>query len=763
MADGKEPASNMKARPILQALDIGDDVAEFDERLSSYFIETSSFRDIVADKADLILGAKGSGKSAIFRHLANPEADIPELNDVDIIPASNVQGSVIFRRLSASPPISEPAYRFIWFIFIVAMIANHLLSSYEGILNLDRLAKLIDAADLRVGSPISLRLWEKIEGLISSIARRLEIEGELEFGIPKLPIKARGKGILRSNDAANHPSTEEEVDLEEILLICADNLARLEKRCWIVFDRLDEAFEHSPSLESVVLRGLMRAHLDVASYGSSIRTKLFLRSDIMDRITLRQGFVNATHLRRLNLQWDQEGIIDLLGRRIMSNEAIAEVFGMESEDLKNRSGRLDVCYHIFPSRMYDVSLFTWISLFTTDASQALNPRNVLTLARLARQDQLAVYDRDDPDLASVPSLISADAMMSAFGALSRLRLEDTVYAEFNSLRPVLQALQGKPARLTRQELANYLGAATNSLKFKTTLETLEYAGIVSVNGRSEITVAKLYRRALDMYQERSSGLSLEDEKSLSRRVDSIIEDWPLDDSSLEIQDMSSKERSFIHVYIKKFHPDYFTDSIQIAGLPGVKSLRIQRRAHNAATRTVRLRQRSRESSDNSLTERLERYNPADVALLLGLREQAAEVNEYFISSPLKRSLVSDLVEIDRCLRKNKARRRIVGVLDGPGNDEVQLILGTCDGRIIDPSRDIIDPSREMESVSEELQQGAAEAVNRLCAIADREKRSVNVIFSYPAIGRFAMSLASQHLTINFVDSGSSRTITLQPK
>jgi len=69
MTEDNRGASRLKARPILQALDIGDDVAEFDERLSYYFIETSSFKDIIADKADLILGAKGSGKSAIFRHL----------------------------------------------------------------------------------------------------------------------------------------------------------------------------------------------------------------------------------------------------------------------------------------------------------------------------------------------------------------------------------------------------------------------------------------------------------------------------------------------------------------------------------------------------------------------------------------------------------------------------------------------------------------------------------------------------------------------
>lgn len=69
MVEANGLTSNLKARAVLQALDIGDDVAEFDERLSNYFIETSSFKDIAAEKADLIPGAKGSGKSAIFRHL----------------------------------------------------------------------------------------------------------------------------------------------------------------------------------------------------------------------------------------------------------------------------------------------------------------------------------------------------------------------------------------------------------------------------------------------------------------------------------------------------------------------------------------------------------------------------------------------------------------------------------------------------------------------------------------------------------------------
>ena len=46
-----------KARSLLQSVAFGESVAEYDNHLSSYFVETSGFLDITADRADLILGA----------------------------------------------------------------------------------------------------------------------------------------------------------------------------------------------------------------------------------------------------------------------------------------------------------------------------------------------------------------------------------------------------------------------------------------------------------------------------------------------------------------------------------------------------------------------------------------------------------------------------------------------------------------------------------------------------------------------------------
>ena len=54
---------------VLADIDFGSDVAEHDEGLRHYFLPTRTFTDIVKDRHDLILGPKGTGKSAIYRIL----------------------------------------------------------------------------------------------------------------------------------------------------------------------------------------------------------------------------------------------------------------------------------------------------------------------------------------------------------------------------------------------------------------------------------------------------------------------------------------------------------------------------------------------------------------------------------------------------------------------------------------------------------------------------------------------------------------------
>ncbi len=49
----------MLAKDILQQLDLGNSVAEHDDALEKYFVETSTFRALIRDEGDIIAGDLG--------------------------------------------------------------------------------------------------------------------------------------------------------------------------------------------------------------------------------------------------------------------------------------------------------------------------------------------------------------------------------------------------------------------------------------------------------------------------------------------------------------------------------------------------------------------------------------------------------------------------------------------------------------------------------------------------------------------------------
>src|SRR5437867_4505919 len=69
-----EPSSRMSHKKaelaqLLRGVDLGNSVAESDHVLQfqEARVETSAFTDLLEDRVDLVPGAKGSGKSALYR------------------------------------------------------------------------------------------------------------------------------------------------------------------------------------------------------------------------------------------------------------------------------------------------------------------------------------------------------------------------------------------------------------------------------------------------------------------------------------------------------------------------------------------------------------------------------------------------------------------------------------------------------------------------------------------------------------------------
>jgi len=154
----------MKAVDLLRSLNLGKSVAEFDEGLDRYFVDTETFRKLTLDEADIIAGDKGTGKTALYRTLCIRYTQIPELKKTEIVAGFNPQGSPIFQRLSQIPPLSEGEYIAIWKLYIFSLVGNWLLQLYERNLTakMVKLEEILNVCGLRSVDDTASTIFSKL-------------------------------------------------------------------------------------------------------------------------------------------------------------------------------------------------------------------------------------------------------------------------------------------------------------------------------------------------------------------------------------------------------------------------------------------------------------------------------------------------------------------------------------------------------------------------------------------------------------------------
>jgi hypothetical protein len=116
-----------RVRELIGNLDLGKSVAEFDDALERYFIETSAFRELINDKVDIIAGDKGTGKTAIYRILQKQYPTLPTLKNVEILAAFSLSGNPIFQKLGEHDIQDEGEYIRLWKLYFLSLAGNWLL------------------------------------------------------------------------------------------------------------------------------------------------------------------------------------------------------------------------------------------------------------------------------------------------------------------------------------------------------------------------------------------------------------------------------------------------------------------------------------------------------------------------------------------------------------------------------------------------------------------------------------------------------------
>ncbi len=209
-------------------------------------------------------------------------------------------------------------------------------------------------------------------------------------------------------------------------------------------------------MEKNALRALFRVYLDTRA-DKCLQFKVFLRTDIWRRIT-EEGWREASHITRgITIKWNSQLLLNLVVRRILSNAVVREAFNVDDQAvIENTERQAEFFYRIFPRQVDSgtrkPTTLDWMLSRTRDGTGDTAPReliHLLTEARAIQLQQIEIGQEAPPGEA----LIGPAALREALSPVSETRLTQTLYAEYPSLRPWIEKMEGQKTQHTTQTLA----------------------------------------------------------------------------------------------------------------------------------------------------------------------------------------------------------------------------------------------------------------------------------------------------------------------
>ncbi len=358
----KEYVRSVELALELRNISVGEYIAENEEqRLLDYFVETSSFLESLDGSQTVIVGRKGSGKTAnLFAIAERLRKDKRNLICV-IKPVSyEVQGIVrLIRDLLEKDEkgyLSEALWKFLLYTEIACNAENEIklknIIPQTGSIE-EQLITLLDQNNGELKEDFAIRL-ERCVNSVSSIKSKMAVQ-EFRGAISEL----LHQSILH--------------DLRSLL----GKLLKKRRRVVILIDNLDKTWDRRNDIEhlSEFLLGLIRAARDMKKDFEkkdhwrdpiNITIVIFLRSDIFASIMRNAREPDKIQYGRLN--WDdKETLFRIIDERLISNqqgqtseEIWNKMFCSEISDINTRQYILD---HILP-RPRDIVFFIKAALST---------------------------------------------------------------------------------------------------------------------------------------------------------------------------------------------------------------------------------------------------------------------------------------------------------------------------------------------------------------------------------------------------------------
>lgn len=357
-----------KTSGLLAELEFGASAAENEmSRLPAYYLPTDHYAKAVGGNARLVVGRKGSGKTAMFFQVRNSIRRDRKRIVLDLKP----EGYQLKH-------FKDMLLRF----FGEAMQEHICKAFWEYVLLLELCHKLLEKdRQVHVGNKALYDAYQRLAQLYYEDA----YVSEGDFSERMLKLVQQIVDDFRSPENTKAPDGRPLTIHEVSQLLYRHDIRQLrdelvaymkhKEDAWILFDNIDKGWPTRgvQSSDIVILRGLLDATRDIERMGQrrgvEVHTIVFLRNDVYELL------VDETPDRgkesRVSLDWtDQDLLKELLRRRCVSNPGIPETATFD--EIWNRIAVSHIDGESSADRLIELSL--------------LRPRNLLNLVNYCKSN-----------------------------------------------------------------------------------------------------------------------------------------------------------------------------------------------------------------------------------------------------------------------------------------------------------------------------------------------------------------------------------------
>jgi hypothetical protein len=312
---------------VVRRLFFGRDDAEndlADGLLRAGFLSTAAYEAALTGRKSLIIGRKGSGKSAICRRLASKDVGGYEGSCILITP-DDAAGDEI-RRFELQGLTPDTAKSLIWRYVFAVQAARHLVVHARDVRRrppgaVRALRAFLELNDEAGEERLYDRLRRGARGLRSAT---LSLNA---FGVVEASIEMGG-----ASEGARAARQLEVLERGVAAAFAELGWTRKHPPLLFLVDQLEQVWTTDPDSRALVTGLLLAAKQLTSEYGRAARCVLFLRSDIYDTLNFTDG--DKFRSEELRISWSKQGLRELalarvracLARQVPDHELWSTIF-----------------------------------------------------------------------------------------------------------------------------------------------------------------------------------------------------------------------------------------------------------------------------------------------------------------------------------------------------------------------------------------------------------------------------------------------------